>query len=67
MSTLVLGLGSGLEFATIGPVNHRIALAWAGSLGASGVVLGAVFIFVGFIAFSIVMAVFQVSNSLKIG
>ena len=33
----------------------------------SGVVLGAVFIFVGFIAFSIVMAVFQVSNSLKIG
>jgi type II secretory pathway component PulF len=33
----------------------------------AGVVLGAVFIFVGFIAFSIVMAVFQVSNSLKIG
>ncbi len=33
----------------------------------SGVVLGAVFIFVGFIAFSIVMAVFQVSNSLKVG
>jgi len=36
-----LGLGSGLEFATIGPVNHRIALAWAGILGASGIVLGA--------------------------
>jgi type II secretory pathway component PulF len=33
----------------------------------AGVVLGAVFIFVGFIAFSIVMAVFQVSNSIKIG
>ncbi|HXN35269.1 MAG TPA: type II secretion system F family protein [Opitutaceae bacterium] len=33
----------------------------------AGVVLGAVFLFVGFIAFSIVMAVFQVSNSLKIG
>lgn len=33
----------------------------------SGIVLGAVFIFVGFIAFSIVMAVFQVSNSLKVG
>jgi type II secretory pathway component PulF len=33
----------------------------------AGIVLGAVFIFVGFIAFSIVMAVFQVSNSLKIG
>jgi type II secretory pathway component PulF len=33
----------------------------------TGVVLGAVFVFVGFIAFSIVMAVFQVSNSLKIG
>jgi general secretion pathway protein F len=33
----------------------------------TGVVLGAVFIFVGFIAFSIVMAVFQVSNSLKVG
>jgi len=33
----------------------------------AGVVLGAVFILVGFIAFSIVMAVFQVSNSLRIG
>jgi general secretion pathway protein F len=33
----------------------------------SGIVLGAVFLLVGFIAFSIVMAVFQVSNSLKIG
>jgi len=33
----------------------------------AGVVLGAVFIFVGFIAFSIVMAVFQVSSSLRIG
>ena len=41
MSTPVLGLGSGLEFATICPVNHRIALAWAGTLGATGVVLGA--------------------------
>jgi uncharacterized membrane protein YgdD (TMEM256/DUF423 family) len=36
-----LGLGSPLEFATICPVNHRIALAWAGTLGATGVVLGA--------------------------
>jgi uncharacterized membrane protein YgdD (TMEM256/DUF423 family) len=36
-----LGLGSGLEFATICPVNHRIAFAWAGILGATGVVLGA--------------------------
>ena|ERR1700722_9786662 len=35
-----LGLGSGLEIATIWPMNHRIALAWAGVLGASGVVLG---------------------------
>jgi uncharacterized membrane protein YgdD (TMEM256/DUF423 family) len=35
-----LGLGSGLEIATIWPVNHRTALAWAGALGASGVVLG---------------------------
>jgi type II secretory pathway component PulF len=33
----------------------------------AGVVLGSVFILVGFIAFSIVMAVFQVSNSLRIG
>jgi uncharacterized membrane protein YgdD (TMEM256/DUF423 family) len=41
VSTFVLGLGSGLEFATICPVNHRIALAWAGILGSSGVVLGA--------------------------
>jgi uncharacterized membrane protein YgdD (TMEM256/DUF423 family) len=36
-----LGLGSGLEFATICPVNHRVALAWAGILGGTGVVLGA--------------------------
>jgi general secretion pathway protein F len=33
----------------------------------AGVILGAVFVLVGFIAFSIVMAVFQVSNSLRIG
>jgi general secretion pathway protein F len=33
----------------------------------AGVVLAAVFLFVAFIAYSIVMAVFQVSNSLKVG
>jgi len=29
------------EFATIGPMQHRTALAWAGALGATGVILGA--------------------------
>jgi uncharacterized membrane protein YgdD (TMEM256/DUF423 family) len=38
---LVLGLGSRPEFATIPPMHHRVALAWAGALGAAGVVLGA--------------------------
>jgi general secretion pathway protein F len=33
----------------------------------AGVILGGVFLFVGFIAFAIVMAVFQVSNGLKVG
>jgi len=41
VSTPVLSLGSRLEFATIGPVHHRSALAWAGILGALGVILGA--------------------------
>jgi uncharacterized membrane protein YgdD (TMEM256/DUF423 family) len=36
-----LGLGSGLEFATIETMHHRVALGWAGVLGASGVILGA--------------------------
>jgi uncharacterized membrane protein YgdD (TMEM256/DUF423 family) len=36
-----LSLGSALEFATIGPMHHRTALAWAGVLGATGVVMGA--------------------------
>jgi uncharacterized membrane protein YgdD (TMEM256/DUF423 family) len=41
VSTFVLVLGSRPEFATIGRVNHRIALAWAGFLGAAGVATGA--------------------------
>jgi uncharacterized membrane protein YgdD (TMEM256/DUF423 family) len=41
VSTFVLGLGSGLELATICTMNHRIALGWAGALGATGVVTGA--------------------------
>lgn len=41
MSTFVLSLGSGQEFATIGSMNHRTALVWAGILGATGVAVGA--------------------------
>jgi len=41
VSTFVLSLGSGPDFATIGPMHHRFALAWAGLLGATGVILGA--------------------------
>jgi uncharacterized membrane protein YgdD (TMEM256/DUF423 family) len=34
-------LGSAPEFATIPGMHHRVALAWAGALGATGVILGA--------------------------
>jgi uncharacterized membrane protein YgdD (TMEM256/DUF423 family) len=42
VSTFVLSLGSRQEFATIGRMNHRAALAWAGILGATGVAAGAI-------------------------
>jgi len=41
VSTPVLSLGSLRETATIGAMQHRTPLAWAGVLGAAGVVLGA--------------------------
>jgi len=36
-----LSLGSAQEFATIPPVHHRLALVWAGIVGATGVAAGA--------------------------
>jgi uncharacterized membrane protein YgdD (TMEM256/DUF423 family) len=41
VSTPVLSLGSLLKTATIGAMQHRTPLAWAGVLGAAGVALGA--------------------------
>jgi uncharacterized membrane protein YgdD (TMEM256/DUF423 family) len=41
LSTPVLSLGSPRETATIGAMQHRKPLAWAGALGAAGIALGA--------------------------